>query len=95
MLKPTPITLYRLTGHAVAEMIHRQVTEAEVAQVLLAPEQGEVVRPGRVVYQSMMQRGDLPKTYLLRVFIDIDRQPAEVVTVYRTSRISKYWRDEQ
>jgi hypothetical protein len=32
------------------------------------------------------------KTYLLRVFVDIDRDPAEVVTVYRTSRIAKYWR---
>jgi hypothetical protein len=30
------------------------------------------------------------KTY--RVFVDVDRSPAEVVTVYRTSRIAKYWR---
>jgi len=32
------------------------------------------------------------KTYLLRVFVDIDRDPAEIVTAYRTSRIAKYWR---
>jgi hypothetical protein len=32
------------------------------------------------------------KTYLLRVFVDIDRDPAEIVTVYRTSRIAKYWK---
>ncbi len=32
------------------------------------------------------------KVYLLRVFVDIDRVPAEVVTVYLTSRVAKYWR---
>ena len=32
--------------------------------------------------------------YLVRVFVDIDRVPAEVVTSYRTSKVSKYWRDD-
>jgi hypothetical protein len=35
-----------------------------------------------------------PKMYLVRAFVDIDRKPAEVVTAYRTSKISKYWREE-
>jgi hypothetical protein len=30
--------------------------------------------------------------YLVRVFVDIDRDPAEVVTAYRTSRMDKYSR---
>lgn len=30
----------------------------------------------------------------MRVFVDVDREPAEVVTVYRTSKIAKYWRAE-
>jgi hypothetical protein len=30
--------------------------------------------------------------YLIRVLVDVDRRPAEVVTVYRTGRIEKYWR---
>jgi hypothetical protein len=29
-----------------------------------------------------------------KVFVDIDREPAEVVTAYRTSKIAKYWRPE-
>jgi type I restriction-modification system DNA methylase subunit len=33
-----------------------------------------------------MTLDDLSKVYLLRVFVDIDREPPEVVTVYRTSR---------
>jgi hypothetical protein len=32
--------------------------------------------------------------YLVRVFVDVDRSPAEVITVYRTSKIDKYWRSE-
>ena len=35
--------------------------------------------------------GEPEKEYLVRVFVDIDRDPAEVVTVYRTSKIDKYW----
>jgi len=38
--------------------------------------------------------GEPPKTHLLRIFVDVDREPAEVVTAYRTSKISKYWRPE-
>ena len=30
--------------------------------------------------------------YLLRVFVDVDRSPPEVVTVYRTSKMEKYRR---
>ena len=83
-----------VTDHARLEMARRQIGEAEVAQVISAPEQSEAVRPGRMVYQSRMTWGKPPKTYLLRVFVDIDRQPPEIVTVYRTSKIDKYWRAE-
>jgi len=34
--------------------------------------------------------GPAGQEYLMRVFVDIDRDPAEVVTVYRTSKIGKY-----
>ncbi len=88
----TPIREYRLTDHALLEMTRRQITEADVARVLSAPEQIEVVRSGRMVYQARLELGEPPKTYLLRVFVDVDRQPPEVVTVYRTSKIEKYWR---
>ncbi len=94
MSEMSSITEYRLTDHARLEMERRQITEAEVAQALAAPEQTEEVRPGRVVCQSWVEHGKPVRTYLLRVFVDVDRQPAEVVTVYRTSRIEKYWREE-
>jgi hypothetical protein len=73
-------------------MQRRGITEADIAAVLRAPERREAVRPGRCVYQSRLVFGEPPKVYLMRVFVDIDREPAEVVTVYRTSKLQKYWR---
>jgi hypothetical protein len=72
-------------------MQRRNLTEADVAAVLKAPEQSEEIRPGRCIYQSRLNFGDPSKTYLLRVFVDIDRDPPEVVTVYLycTSKIQK------
>ncbi len=94
MAEAKSITNYRVTDHARDEMVRRQVTEEDVAKVLAAPEQTETVRKGREIYQSLLQSGEPPKTYLLRVFVDIDRIPPEVVTVYRTSKVAKYWRTE-
>ena len=70
------ITEYRLTDHAQFEMERRQITEAEIARVLALPEQTEMVRPGRVVFQSRVGLGEFSQTYLLRVFVDVDRRPA-------------------
>ena len=90
---PPPVE-HRITDHARFEMERRGISEAEIARVLSAPEQSDLVRPGRVVYQSRMEAEVPGKIYLLRVFVDIDRQPAEVVTAYRTSKVEKYWKSE-
>ena len=89
------ITKYRLTDHVKLEMKRRSIVEAEIAQVLDKPDQVETVRPGRALYQSKFELGEPIKTYLLRVFVDVDRQPPEVVTAYRTSKIDKYWQETQ
>lgn len=81
---------YVLTAHASWELERRGISKEQVDEVLTAPEQMEQDRPGRCVYQSRLPFGAL--IYLVRVFVDIDRSPAEVVTVYRTSQIRKYWR---
>ena len=48
----------------------------------------------RIVLHSRTMMGTPPKMYLVRVVIDIDRRPAQVVTVYRTTKVDKYWRAE-
>ena len=64
----------------------------EIDGVLKNPGQRWDLRPGRAVLHSKTKQDETE--HLLRVFVDIDRKPAEVVTAYRTSKIAKYWRDE-
>jgi len=87
-----PIHEFVFTEHALIEMARRQISEKDVKAVLANPEQTEMVRDGRAVYQSRLEMEEPPKTYLLPVFVDIDPRPPYVVTVYRTSKIEKYWR---
>jgi Domain of unknown function (DUF4258) len=87
-----PVDDYEITIHAAFEMQRRGIEESIVRRVLAAPEQRHAVRPGRDVLQSRIAFAG--KTYLVRVFVDVDRKPAEVVTMYLTSRIAKYWRAE-
>ncbi|MCC7086969.1 MAG: DUF4258 domain-containing protein [Pirellulales bacterium] len=75
---------FRFTEHAREQMAKRQLTEADVRQALVSLEEVLPVREGRVVAQSMSEG------HLLRVFIDVDREPMEVVTAYRTSKIDRY-----
>jgi len=51
------------------------------------------LRPGRHVLQSRLQID--AKRYLVRVIVDVDREPVEIVTAYRTSKIAKYRSDER
>ncbi len=87
-----PVTNFRLTDHAKAEMVRRQISETDIAKALSTPEQTATVREGREVYQTRIESGEPPQTFLLRVLVDVDRDPPEVVTAYRTSKIHKYWR---
>lgn len=84
-----------LTLHAAYEIERRGLTEEIVRGVLENPEQREQLRPGRWVFQSRLDMGSPPKAYLVRVIVDTERSRSEIVTAYRTSKISKYWRDEE
>ena len=63
-------------------------------RVLSRPDQRLDVRPGRVVLQSRITLGEPARAYLARVFVDVDRHPAEIVTAYRTSKVARYWQEE-
>ena len=84
---------YMMTEHALFEMKRRGLSKELVQSVLSAPEQQLEARPGRLVLQSRVKIGEQGKTYLVRVFVDTDREPPEVVTAYRTNKVSKYWRE--
>ena len=59
--------------------------------VLQHPQQIVPERAGRKAHQSRLDFGG-GKIFLLRAIVDDEVDPAIVVTVYRTSKIGKYWR---
>jgi len=73
----------------------REIPLKLVRDVLAAPDDRKVVRAGRIVDQSLCEVSGAEKPYLMRVVVDVDRRPAEFVTVYRTNRIAKYWGSER
>jgi hypothetical protein len=85
-----PIFDYTISDHAAFEIGRRGLKKETIDLVLKNPGQRFDVRPGRVVLQSRIKESG--GEFLIRVFVDIDRRPAEVVTAYRTSKIAKYWR---
>jgi hypothetical protein len=78
----TGVVRQTTSGHGLDETMFRRV--------LARPEQRIAVRPGRDVVHSRVELAG--RRYLARVFVDVDRSPAEVVT--RTSKIGKYWRKQ-
>jgi hypothetical protein len=81
---------YVLTDHAIWQAARRGVALAVIRRVLQSPDQRFPQRPGRDILQSRIVDGE--RTWLVRIVVDVHRVPAEVVTVYRTSGIERYWR---
>ena len=77
--------------HAVQQMARRGIDEDTARATLRSPEQEGWARPGRRVFQSRHEEPGSGKRFLLRVFLDVDRTPPVVVTVYRSSKIQRYW----
>jgi hypothetical protein len=80
---------YELTPHAIQQALWRGIAEDEIWETLENPEQTIGLIAGRVVYQRrQLIEG---KVYLLRVFVETNVEPQRVITVYRTSKVNKYW----
>ena len=87
----TDLGAARISDHARAAMARRRITEAQVREVLRAPQ--TVVagnRPGRSVPQGPARSGDPPQSVLLRVVVEVGQDPPEVVTVYATTQFGRY-----
>jgi hypothetical protein len=86
----TDLFLAVFTDHARRQMARRGLGEQEVLHVLQGPTTIEPVRPGRVVAQKLLPLGEPARDYVVRVFVDVDRTPPQIVTAYRTSKLAKY-----
>jgi hypothetical protein len=83
-----------LTDHAAAEARRRGISEATVLRVATTPEQSLGVRTNREIRQSRVIDPASGKLHLVRVVVDLEGDADIVVTVYRTSKVRKYWRGE-
>jgi hypothetical protein len=70
---------YRLSQHALEEVQRRGMSIEQIESVLEHPHQIVSEQAGRKAYQSKLDFGT-GKTYLLRVIVDEDVEPAVVVT---------------
>ena len=82
---------FRLSRHALDESERRRIPRDLLEQVLQNPQQVLPERDGKKIYQSQVEFGG-SKLFLLRAIVNDAVEPAVVVTVYRTSKIEKYWR---
>jgi hypothetical protein len=82
---------FRYSRHALEEMARRGISQPTVDDVLAHPQQVLDTPDGKKVYQSQVDFGG-GRLFLVRAIVAEDVDPNLVVTVYRTSKISKYWR---
>ena len=82
---------FRYSKHAEQELALRRIPRAMVDEVLRHPQQIVPERDPKKAYQSQVDVGG-GRIMLLRAIVDDTVEPAVVVTLYRTSKISKYWR---
>jgi hypothetical protein len=82
---------FRFSKHAESELALRQIPREFVEAVLRQPQQIVPERPPKKACQSQIDFGG-GKIFLVRVIVDDTVEPAMVVTVYRTTKINKYWK---
>ena len=78
------------SDHATNQMNRRGITDKDVREVLANPLRIELLRDGRVVVQGLVTSEVPHRSALLRIFVDVDRNPPVIVTAYKTSKLEKY-----
>ena len=81
---------FHYSKHLHEELDRRKTPRNLLEQVLQGPEQKVPELDNITCYQSRVEIEG--KLYLLRVMVNETVDPPVVVTAYRTSKISKYWR---
>ncbi len=69
--------------HALEQMELRGISKTIVEQILENPSQTKE-EDGIKIYQSIVDN------YLIRIFVNENKDPKLIITVYKTSKIKKY-----
>lgn len=84
---------WKLIPHAETEMIRRQLPREMVVQTIEHPDQVVPASGGRVIHQSIFRFAD-GRRFLIRAVVEKRDDELFGITVYRTSKIDKYWRNQ-
>ena len=85
-----------ISPHAHKELKNRQISLDLLNSVLENPQQIVPEYNGKKAYQSKFNIDNgKGKVYLIRAIVKDYLSPPVVVTVYKTSKINKYWRDDE
>lgn len=75
---------FKFSKHALEQMELRGISVDTVKKILAHPEQIKTGNDHKV-YQSIIG------THLIRIFVNDQKNPKLVLTVYKTSKIKKYY----
>lgn len=81
----------QIKGHTNFEAGRRSISEEFIKFVVNHPQQKLPSKKGRVIVQNKYYDQEEKKEMLLRVIGIETSEKFEVITVYKTSKISKYW----
>ena len=81
-----------LSDHAIFEMKRRQIDQKEVERLIRHPGQVTDGKNNRTVIQGTYHDRKYNKQMLLIIIGEELDDTFHVITVYRTSKIEKYWR---
>ena len=85
-----PAKPVRISAHARFEMSRRSILPGEVVRTIRHPGQVLPSIKGPEIYQSLI--GPARRRMLLRVVVKELAGAYLVVTVYKTSKVARYWR---
>ena len=78
--------IFKFSKHALEQMELRGILKETVRKVLLTPDHIKT-EDGKKVYQSILEDG----RSLIRIFVNHKKNPKVIITVYKTSKIKKYY----
>ena len=79
---------YTISLHAKERMVHRRISLDVIADVIAEPDHKLQDRKCLWIFQKKIKNED--KMYLYRVYLNTCKDPAMVITAYKTSKIEKY-----
>ena len=82
---------FSFSKHALDQMSRRRISEEVVKRVIISPDM-RISEEDYTIYQKVEESDH--RKYLIRVFINLSKDPPQIITVYRTSKISKYYENK-